>query len=66
MRGVCIAKAVTPFSPSCPLPGDEYAKSLTEKHVPMPDPGLCMDNHEMCGTWVKAGECKNNPGYMVS
>ena len=45
--------------------GDDYEASLKEKHEPVPDPGLCRNNHAMCDNWAKAGECKGNPGYML-
>ncbi len=40
-------------------------KSQTEKHTPVPDPGLCINQHELCDTWAKAGECEKNAGYML-
>lgn len=47
-----------------PFRGDDYKKSFGKFHPPQPDPGFCTDRHEMCEQWAKAGECKNNPGYM--
>ena len=32
---------------------------------PVPDPGLCRNNHEQCQTWAKGGECTKNSGYML-
>jgi len=48
-----------------PFRGDEYLKSLREKHVPLPDPGMCANMHTMCEEWAAKGECKKNPGYML-
>ncbi|GIL49191.1 hypothetical protein Vafri_5341 [Volvox africanus] len=44
---------------------DEYQRALKEPFQPLPDPGICTNLHEMCETWAEAGECKNNPGYML-
>jgi hypothetical protein len=41
---------------------EDYDKALKEPYVPLPDPGVCANLHEMCETWAKQGECKNNPG----
>ncbi|KAG2444390.1 hypothetical protein HXX76_001143 [Chlamydomonas incerta] len=49
----------TPFRP------EDYEKALKEPYVPLPDPGVCTNLQDMCDTWAKQGECKNNPGYMV-
>eukprot|EP01024_Parvocaulis_polyphysoides_P042328 TRINITY_DN38729_c0_g1_i2.p2 TRINITY_DN38729_c0_g1~~TRINITY_DN38729_c0_g1_i2.p2 ORF type:complete len:118 (-),score=3.24 TRINITY_DN38729_c0_g1_i2:6-359(-) len=38
---------------------------LQDKPRAMPDPGHCLDNHELCPMWANKGECANNPGYMV-
>ncbi|KAG1679469.1 hypothetical protein FOA52_011067 [Chlamydomonas sp. UWO 241] len=47
-----------------PFRGEAYEESLTKKSAPLPDPGLCVDQHESCGLWAEAGECENNPGFM--
>jgi len=28
-------------------------------------PADCVDEHPRCGEWADAGECENNPGYML-
>eukprot|EP01023_Acetabularia_acetabulum_P066496 TRINITY_DN8989_c0_g1_i7.p3 TRINITY_DN8989_c0_g1~~TRINITY_DN8989_c0_g1_i7.p3 ORF type:complete len:117 (-),score=12.14 TRINITY_DN8989_c0_g1_i7:87-437(-) len=38
---------------------------LKEPPKTMVDPGDCKDHHELCDKWAGAGECDNNPGYMV-
>lgn len=48
-----------------PFRGEEYERSLSQPHTPIPDPGLCNDRHEMCNQWAKAGECQKNPGFML-
>ena len=30
-----------------------------------PDSGACEDHHEKCDEWATAGECSNNPGWML-
>lgn len=29
------------------------------------DPNACVDEHEQCETWARAGECQKNPKFMV-
>ncbi|KAG2489361.1 hypothetical protein HYH03_012191 [Edaphochlamys debaryana] len=48
-----------------PFREEEYKRYLKEAFNPLPDPGICVDLHEMCNTWAKSGECENNPGYMT-
>ncbi|EFJ42276.1 hypothetical protein VOLCADRAFT_67269 [Volvox carteri f. nagariensis] len=40
-------------------------RRMRRNKPPLPDPGVCTDLHEMCDTWARAGECQNNPGYML-
>lgn len=47
-----------------PFRGDEYAKSLTQKAKPPPDPADCTDLHPLCDTWANAGECTKNADYV--
>ncbi len=48
-----------------PMAGDEYDRSLHHHAGPLPDPGLCINQHEQCETWASGGECDKNPGYMT-
>jgi len=49
-----------------PFRGEEYEASLARGPAePLPDPGVCANLHAMCDTWAGAGECTNNPGYML-
>jgi hypothetical protein len=45
--------------------GDEYEKALKEPFSPLPDPGACVNLHEMCDQWAKAGECTVGPEQLA-
>eukprot|EP00586_Coscinodiscus_wailesii_P002260 CAMPEP_0172492322 /NCGR_PEP_ID=MMETSP1066-20121228/23426_1 /TAXON_ID=671091 /ORGANISM="Coscinodiscus wailesii, Strain CCMP2513" /LENGTH=336 /DNA_ID=CAMNT_0013261863 /DNA_START=99 /DNA_END=1106 /DNA_ORIENTATION=+ len=40
--------------------GDEVCSALPEL------PSWCTDDHEKCPFWAEAGECDNNPNYMLN
>lgn len=46
----------------CVLPA---AETLGNSGPPDPDPGHCVNSHDMCETWASSGECTKNPGFMV-
>lgn len=54
------------ISPLLPLLAEEdYLRALNKTFKPKPDPGMCVDLHEMCEQWAKSGECEKNKDYMV-
>ena len=67
--------------PTCPnywcntLKSKQWSGPGKEGWVMNPDGGRrvldldliqCEDNHELCGQWSSAGECDNNPKYMLN
>ncbi|KAG1666962.1 hypothetical protein FOA52_004245 [Chlamydomonas sp. UWO 241] len=50
-----------------PFQPENYEKQSNPQQVyeENRDPGVCTNHHEQCDVWAAAGECDNNPMYMV-
>lgn len=44
---------------------DALKQALKKPAAAPPDPGFCEDTDQRCGGWAAAGECSNNPTFMV-
>eukprot|EP00798_Chlamydomonas_sp_ICE-L_P026246 gene26246-17345_t len=48
-----------------PFRQEDYNNAVKHQDPALPDPGECVDIHEKCHDWAKAGECEKNPDYMA-